>query len=338
MESFQCIICSERYEDPVECLNCNNNICKKHAIIIENGCPICRCIPFKFRDNVWLKRTILSLDSLFTCIFCEYEGDEKSFWSHLIENHKKQIITKCNKSNQIQENNQKQNLNKDSKNQSKNENINEVLSVNAPQNFFSGFNSLNNNFNNNNYNNQNPNISQNNIYNNNNNDNSNYNNYNNNDINNDNDDNNNNNINNNIIFNKIKTHRIYPSVAPKEFTKKHPISGRNQILYCGKKNEFINCDCCPDHMCKTGNCICVICMVKNYKRLNLQKGQLINRCGKIANLYKGSYYCGSKYESIIENVLGMQFKKHLECKYPLEPCNDCKVLTKFQIIYNKNIK
>ena len=370
MDNFNCQICFEKFEDPVECLKCNNNFCKKHVIKIENGCPMCKNIPFKWRENVWLKRTILSLDSYCICAICQWEGDENSFWSHLIENHKKEIILnyKLNKnSSQNQENNTKRVSNKDINNQSNNGNLNEVSSVNGQQKTLQDFiNSLNNissnnnnnnnniqnekglnqNMNQNNYNNNNnyfniqnetllnQNMYQNNYYNNNNDGN-------NNNDNDDNDDNDGNDDNYNNNFNRgINTHRINPSGPQKQFVNKPPLTGRN-IIYCGQKNRFINCTCCLDHTCKKGNCICVICMAKNIRKFNLRNGQLINKSGNIASPIKGSYYCGNEYETIIENVIGLQFRKHLQCNYPLEPCNDCKILTKFKDIYNKkcyNIK
>ena len=53
-----------------------------------------------------------------------------------------------------------------------------------------------------------------------------------------------------------------------------------------------------------------------HQKLNLNKGELINKKEKIAKMYKGSYYCGIGYETIIENALGRKFKKQSQCQYP----------------------
>ena len=329
METFECQICLQRFEDPVECLNCNNNICKKHAINIINGCPICRCFPFNYRDNIWLKRTLLNLDSLFRCILCKYEGDKNSFWSHLINNHKDEIISKYNENNKPKKTKKKDkinNINQD--NNTTKENLEEINNINKDekeqnvQNEENGqktypiFNSLNYKTCSNNNNSklglnagltpfmeigsQNTNKDDNVI------------------------------DNNNV---RINTQRNYPSSEPKVFTNKPPSTERKVLLYCGKKNELINCKCCPDHICKMGNCLCVNCMRKNIRKLNLKNEELINKEGKIATYYKGSYYCYSQYESIIENVLGRQFKKLSYCQYPSESCNYCKVLNKYKDLY-----
>ena len=106
------------------------------------------------------------------------------------------------------------------------------------------------------------------------------------------------------------------------------------IYYCGKKNEIIKCECCPDHICKEGNCLCVECMRINFNKLNLSQSQLINRAGKIANFFKGSFFCGKEYESITDNsITHQQYKNLKKCEYPFESCNDCQVLTKFRNIY-----
>ena len=105
-----------------------------------------------------------------------------------------------------------------------------------------------------------------------------------------------------------------------------------------KKNELIKCKCCPEHICKEGNCLCVECMKINCSKFNLGNNRLINRAGNIARIDRGNFYCGFPYEHIIEDY---QHKKYINkkaiCEHPLEPCNDCKVLTEFVKIYNNKI-
>ena len=106
MDNFECCICNERFEDPIECIKCHNNFCKKHFDEYKNECPICRVSPFQSIENYWLKRTIANLDSICKCSICEYEGDRDLFWNHLLDNHKNEIIQHFNKNHQL---NQSQN-------------------------------------------------------------------------------------------------------------------------------------------------------------------------------------------------------------------------------------
>ena len=120
---------------------------------------------------------------------------------------------------------------------------------------------------------------------------------------------------------------------PNQKNNNPPPSSERKLYYCGNINELINCDCCPDHICKKGNCFCVNCMKKNCQIFKLREDELINRAGRLAKLFKGNYYCGKQYEAIIVNVIGRKFKKASQCQYPSEPCQDCKVLTKFKNVY-----
>ena len=106
-----------------------------------------------------------------------------------------------------------------------------------------------------------------------------------------------------------------------------------KLYYCGKTNELIKCECCPDHICKEGNCLCVHCMRINYDQKKLSKNQLINRAGEVATFYRGNFFCGQEYESIINTITHRTFKNVKKCEYPCESCNDCNVLTKFGKIY-----
>ena len=316
MESFECSICFEKFDKPIECVDCHNNFCRKHVEGFRNTCPFCKISPFNFRENIWLSRTIANIDYSYKCSLCEYEGDKISFWSHLIENHKNEIIQQYNA-----------NDNSKNKNKSDDKNRNKIF-VDSQRNFMPEknnqtpevFNSINNNYNE--------------------------------------DSNNNYNSNNNVQkkypdfgqFNQITksninnmkppyTHRnIYPidnqkKNPVKEFTNKPPQTDRTNIQYCGNKNESIKCNCCPDHICKRGNCLCVRCMKININNFKLKKGELINRAGRISRPFKGSYYCECQYEEIITNVIGLQFKKQSQCHYPSESCKDCKVLNAFKDIY-----
>ena len=135
-----------------------------------------------------------------------------------------------------------------------------------------------------------------------------------------------------INQNKDMNNNIGGSIQIKEKIINNNIN--NNIYYCGKINDIIKCECCPDHICKEGNCLCVNCMKINCIEKNLSKDKLINRAGRIAKLYKGSFFCGKEYESIIDNsIINRQFNNYKKCEYPSEPCKDCKVLTEMSPIY-----
>lgn len=310
MENFECPICIERYIEPIECLYCNNNFCKKHIKGFNNVCPLCKKSPFKFRENIWLSRTISNIDFSYKCSLCGFESNQTLFWSHLIEEHKNDIINHFNqkidenekeKDKNICENNINKNINQDI-----NKDINDFSNdKNKNQIKNPDFKRINQDINISNI--DNPSIL-----------NSHRVNY------------ANNNPMDNIRINKKNSKEI-------EYSKNSnpPLSERNKnkFYYCNKEQNSILCKCCPDHICKEGNCFCVKCMKYNINKLNLKKGELINKSGNIAKLFKGSYYCGIAYETIIENVLGMKFKKLTKCQYPLENCDDCKVITQFKDKY-----
>ena len=144
-----------------------------------------------------------------------------------------------------------------------------------------------------------------------------------------------------IENNSNKNINIFKTLSPHSYDNHglEPIGkaeNKNIIVsYCGKENELINCDCCPDHICQEGNCLCVDCMENNRKKYQLKKDELINKSGKIAKLFQGNFYCNKHYEAIIVNVIGRKFKKPSQCHYPSEPCDDCKVLNKFKDVYFK---
>ena len=297
---IDCPICYKKYDDPVECLKCNNNFCRSHVSGLNNRCPLCNNSPLQIRDNIWLSRKVGNVE-IYICSLCEYSGDIDSFWSHLIENHRKEIIKQYNKSNSLS----KSNSVHKSKPHKENPNIRENYNQYIPRE---------------NFNNNNPNEENNNIQ------------------------------NSFPQYNKVfiqnqnpvppSAHRYYPKIydnmekpEPKKLTNLPPQTERNRYFYCNKRNELIKCNCCPDHICRAGNCFCVNCMKINVNRLNLRKDSLINRAGNIAKPFKGLYFCEKEYMSTITNVIGFKFTKRSKCEYPSEPCDDCKVLTKFKHVY-----
>ena len=47
------------------------------------------------------------------------------------------------------------------------------------------------------------------------------------------------------------------------------------IKRCNKK--ILNCICCKDKICKTGNCFCIECMKNYLKYYDIENGKLINK-------------------------------------------------------------
>ena len=148
--------------------------------------------------------------------------------------------------------------------------------------------------------------------------------------------NNNQQINNKPKFINLPTQRNNGGRNMKKSMNQNQSMNNNinrKIYRCGKRNELIKCECCPDHICKEGNCLCVNCMKINIVQFKLSKNQLINKAGRIAEYFRGSFFCGQEYESIIDSITHRKFRNLIKCEYPSESCNDCKVLTKFCRIY-----
>ena len=80
MENYQCDVCYERYEDPVQCLKCKANFCQKHIINSDNSCPSCNCYPFNFKDNTIINISNINFDSKYICTVCRFgTGDKNTF-------------------------------------------------------------------------------------------------------------------------------------------------------------------------------------------------------------------------------------------------------------------
>lgn len=135
-ENFMCSISMEILDDPVCCVKCINNFCKKCAKQLKQ-CPFCKASPFKFEENRQLKRLLANLTfvcpnncgkvfksekerdehvlncdfSPFQCSFCDkLLKSEDMFWIHLVDEHKTNIIQTHNKKDKnYKENNKKVN-------------------------------------------------------------------------------------------------------------------------------------------------------------------------------------------------------------------------------------
>ena len=91
MLKFQCFICKNILNDPIECTKCNKNFCKSHLQQL-NCCPGCKEPSTTFRLNLWLKN-VISNTEFYSCSLCnKLIGEENDFLFHLIQSHKKEVI------------------------------------------------------------------------------------------------------------------------------------------------------------------------------------------------------------------------------------------------------
>lgn len=93
------------------------------------------------------------------------------------------------------------------------------------------------------------------------------------------------------------------------------------LCHCIQK--VLTCRCCPDRICKAGNCFCSYCMKKN-RTNKIKKNQLYNKENRIATKYGGSYYCNISF--IAETKSMNKLRVNLKCIYPSQ-CPACKDLS-----------
>lgn len=56
---FDCIVCLEMCQECINCTQCNQILCRKHvARLPDDRCPACRASPFRFQENIALRRII----------------------------------------------------------------------------------------------------------------------------------------------------------------------------------------------------------------------------------------------------------------------------------------
>ena len=120
-----CQICSNYFDEPVECLNCHNNFCQNCIDEIKEVtsiCPYCRA-SIKYQKNTQLQLILDQIEVVcsicnerikgiknykkhgkyksFKCLICELTFNEKEFLEHINDNeHMKIIIFKFDKKNQ----------------------------------------------------------------------------------------------------------------------------------------------------------------------------------------------------------------------------------------------
>lgn len=334
MVLFNCEKCDKTFNNPIICSNCQFTFCKNH-LNEQNKCPSCKQNS-NFYTNGWLLQAIkeykneekMKKERLKKCTLCDYEGEKDSFWVHLIEEHKFEIINNYTRKGNINStiksdnnlnNDYEENIDFEEIKPSKSIEIDDLYKTNIVQTK-KIFNSLtikiNDKINNSKIRNSLPNAYLNETY-------SSYKNKKRN-TKRKNLSNNNNKKRENFNINMEKFNHI-------EY-QKFPIKPEGELYYCKQKNDKIDCDCCHDHICCEGNCFCVDCMRLNINKFNLKNGQLINKSGYISIYEQGRYHCYRKNKIINENYIGEKFENKNNCSLQC-PCNDCRVLCKFMEFY-----
>ena len=97
------------------------------------------------------------------------------------------------------------------------------------------------------------------------------------------------------------------------------------LFFCGKQND-IDCICCKDHICKPGNCMCLICMKINKKYHKLKSHYLINKAGRACKYSHGSFHCYSNYLHVVNDIVNNVFKPIYRC-HGRNVCKPCQEIT-----------
>lgn len=311
--SLYCPKCSNILKDPIECNYCLTNYCKDHIKNL-NFCPTCMMGPLSYKRNPGIIKMVEKLknekinklingnNEMIECIICSLKLKPGHFCYHLAEDHKKELIENFSrkKSSKIEKEMKFKKMPYRNGIQDKNFDIKNFKTYNQ------------------NHNNDNKNNNLNHIYPNN-------------SIN-----KNNKNINNSLNleqknFQKCYTRRNYEKFSDNILNK----NLNNNLYYCNKKNESINCDCClPDRICRIGNCLCIDCMKHNIDLFNLEKGILFNKSGIICRPENGEYHCGRIFNIPIKNSVGQNCPNKKKCSFKDKfCCKECHILNKYKRIY-----
>lgn len=332
MSKYKCCECQKILNTPFECANCGSNFCKIH-LKQSKICPNCKQSSNRCHANLWLINTINNFN---ICSLCnKFRGEDYDFGLHLINNHLGEVIDHFKT--------------KSTKNVQKAPIIAKVKGISKQKNIGNTSNTLNNS---NIIDNktkeikksQKPNlvintgqndpktrtkeikIQYSEVYN---------------------TEKKNPEVKNIEIqlpfqkrepFKKFNSHEIIKPIDSHFLLLINSLSPNPEVdlkiknlEHCNKMNEKIICDCCADHMCKEGNCLCVNCMKINVEKNKLEKGILINRKGYCSayNKDKKEFYCNQQYKSKLKSDKGAEFNVRSYCGQKNGSCDDCKVLNKF---------
>ena len=104
------------------------------------------------------------------------------------------------------------------------------------------------------------------------------------------------------------------------------------LYYCFRNNN-LNCECCENHICQPGNCICKECMQTNLSFHGLKQYYLINKAGRACKYSYGYFYCHCRTEKRSKNENGNIFIAMEWCVPNSLPCLACQEVTKLMDKY-----
>ncbi len=335
-EVIECPICYSFYIEPYECINCNNNFCKKcYEDLIENAkkrnnkssCPLCKKTPFLCKPNYVLNELVKSRNIIrkVKCYFCKKEFEQiEKLLDHFSQDklHKKCIIKlmnnikPCNLKQAFyfyEKENNKLNLSPQLQliQKIKNKKKEEIItSLKIDDEEYSS-NSLSKSIIISTSETESQELSNNNLkryY-----------------------------FKNFIAF-------IHDTLNPKPQTQRkqdnfeiiktlaneYKYFEECDLIYCGRNNN-LNCECCKDGICKPGNCFCRECMELNKQYHCLKNYYLINKEGRVARYENKTFQCYATFERI-KKAGKNSSKVDVTCTYS-NPCNACKNLTQLMNKY-----
>jgi len=117
-----------------------------------------------------------------------------------------------------------------------------------------------------------------------------------------------------------------------EIPEKCRFSEKYNLYFC-YKNNGLNCDCCQNHICEPGNCLCKDCMKTNLSYHGLKKYYLINKAGRACKFSWGNFYCHCRTQNRSTNDNGNVFISNNWCHYNNPPCKACEETTKLMEKY-----
>ncbi len=335
IQALECPICMSFFIEPYECINCNNNFCKKcYEDLMENSknkksescCPLCKKIPFQCKPNYVLNELVKNknINRKVKCYFCKKIFEQTELINHFSQDklHKKCIIKLMNN---IKPSNLKQafyyyekqinkpNLSPENKliqkikNKKKEEKITSLKisdDENSTSSLSNSYTSL-------------PSMRE------------------------------NQESSNNILkkyYFKNFIAFIHESLYQKPLQKKkednyeiiksltneYKYYEECDLIYCGRNNK-LNCKCCIDGICKPGNCFCCECMDLNKQYHCLKQYYLINKEGRAARYENKTFQCYATVEKL-KKAGKNTFRIDVTCTYN-NPCNACKDLTELMNKY-----
>ena len=130
------------------------------------------------------------------------------------------------------------------------------------------------------------------------------------------------------IFNNIPEKLNFDIIKNLPLNLKYDIE--SDLIYCFKDSK-LDCECCKDHICKPGNCLCKNCMNKNKKYHCIKEYYLINKEGRAARYENKTFQCYATVEKL-KKAGKNTFRIDVTCTYN-NPCNACKDLTELMNKY-----